>query len=307
MMQINELLQLGEPDIHGGIAIFPVYPRRRPLATFCTLDQALELGLQVREVDEWGSVPVLLVDNPLEHNVLLYDSEGLTGAKQDRVLNLSVLVAAGTTVHVPVSCVEQGRWHRRSWTFGSSGHTAHPSLRRCKGLALQKSPLAPGVAQRAVWKEVDRTTAALDIESPTRALSDSFHTLEAMLDEHAQFFPLKQGQSGALLAFDTDLCLDYVSRPDAFQNLWPKVLRGYLLDAIGAIDSPPPNPVVASRFATMLANADIERTASAGIGEDVRLHGDEVFGRGLELQGELLQLSAFRCGRLSGIGSDLAA
>ena len=38
-------------------------------------------------------------------------------------------------------------------------------------------------------------------------------------------------QSGALLALGDKLCLDYVSRPEAFARLYPKLLEGYLLDA----------------------------------------------------------------------------
>ena len=44
-------------------------------------------------------------DRPL----LLLDGEELIGAKQDRILNTTVLVAAHTEVTIPVSCVEQGR------------------------------------------------------------------------------------------------------------------------------------------------------------------------------------------------------
>ena len=41
-------------------------------------------------------MPELGVDNPLEHNVLLYDGEELVGAKQNRILDLTVLVGAKT-------------------------------------------------------------------------------------------------------------------------------------------------------------------------------------------------------------------
>ena len=40
-------------------------------------------------------------------------------------------------------------------------------------------------------------------------------------------------------------------------------------------------------------NAEQTRQPSAGLGEDVRLRGERVIGSGLELDGEVLQLSAF--------------
>ena len=57
-----------------------------------------------------GSVPDLLVENRGDVRVLFLEGEELIGAKQNRILNTSVLVAAHTKVKIPVSCVERGRW-----------------------------------------------------------------------------------------------------------------------------------------------------------------------------------------------------
>ncbi len=43
-----------------------------------------------------------------------------------------------------------------------------------------------------------------------------------------------------------------------------------------------------------VARAEQTRRPSAGLGEDVRLRGTGVIGSGLELEGELIQLSAYR-------------
>jgi hypothetical protein len=43
-----------------------------------------------------------------------------------------------------------------------------------------------------------------------------------------------------------------------------------------------------------VADAEQSRQPSVGVGEDVRLRGEQVIGSGLELDGELIQLSAFR-------------
>jgi len=48
-----------------------------------------------------------------------------------------------------------------------------------------------------------------------------------------------------------------------------------------------------SRLVDDVAAARATRGPSAGLGDDLRLRGDGVIGSGLELDGELLQLSAF--------------
>ncbi len=96
-----------------------------------------------------------------------------------------------------------------------------------------------------------------------------------------------------MLAIGDDLCLDTVSRPDAFALLWPKLRAGYLLDALERLDQQPADGERIAGFVDEIADAVVTRGPSAGLGEDVRLRGPGVIGSGLELDGECIQLSAF--------------
>src|SRR5437763_7568500 len=142
----NDTLQLGDPVEHRGIVIAPLFPRHDPVAEYLTLEEALPLGFRVTEIDAAGSIPELLASNPLDTPVLLYDGEELLGAKQNRILNVTVLVPARSETKIPVSCVEEGRWSARSAHFAPSAHTAYPELRRRKAVQLSFAPLEPGVA-----------------------------------------------------------------------------------------------------------------------------------------------------------------
>jgi hypothetical protein len=64
----------------------------------------------VEESTEDGSVPNLRVINRGDGPLLIPEGEILVGGKQNRVVNVTVLVAAGATFTLPVNCVEQGRW-----------------------------------------------------------------------------------------------------------------------------------------------------------------------------------------------------
>ena len=62
---------------------------------YLTLDEALATGLSsVTEISESGSVPELLVKRGSPKPVLILDGEELVGAKQNRIVNLTILVAA---------------------------------------------------------------------------------------------------------------------------------------------------------------------------------------------------------------------
>ena len=297
---IENTIQLGDPVEHRGITIAPLFPRTDPRADYVTLEEALPLGFRITEVDAAGSVPELLAFNPLDKAVLLYDGEELLGAKQNRILNVTVLAAPRSETRIPVSCVEQGRWHARSASFDLAPHAAYPDLRRRKAEQLSAEPLARGLAQSAVWEEVAAKASRHHVHSPTGAAADIYSKREATLATLRRAFPLVAGQSGALLALGGDqLCLDQLSRPEAFTRLYPKLLDGYLLDALEHLDGEPSNSDRLAAFLTSAAAAPVRRSHSAGLGDDLRFAGAGVVGSGLALDGELLQLSAFTTARRS--------
>jgi hypothetical protein len=238
-------------------------------------------------------VPELAVANPLGEQVLLYDGEELVGAKQNRILNVTVLVGAHATLPIPVSCVEQGRWYRESTLFGSAGHVSHAHLRRRKAETLAARPLARGVAQTEVWDEVSDKAVRMHVDSPTGANRDTFEQHRDRLRALEDAYPSQPGQCGAVLALGDAICLDLVSRPDAFASLWPKLRAGYLLDGLEHLDREATTEERVRAFFAATFEANASRGPSAGLGEDLRIRGQRLVGSGLELCGELIQLSAF--------------
>lgn len=68
---------------------------------------ALEDGtLTVKEISDSGKVNKLIVQNKGDKRVLLLDGEELIGAKQNRILNTTILIEANVTQKIPISCVE---------------------------------------------------------------------------------------------------------------------------------------------------------------------------------------------------------
>jgi ARG/rhodanese/phosphatase superfamily protein len=291
---IQNLTQIGEPAEHRGIVVAPLFPRRDPGAAYVTLDEALAGGLRIAETSESGSVPELVVENPLAQRVLLYDGEELVGAKQNRILNVSVLVEAKSALTIPVSCVEQGRWRRESAHFLAGSHISHAELRRRKAETQAGRPLARGVAQSEVWDAVQEKATRMSVHSATGASRDLYRHYERDVQALEGAFPAQPGQCGAILAIGGDLCLDLVSRPEAFARLWPKLRAGYLLDALERLDGKPMAQAEIEAFVAGVDGSLQSRQPSAGLGEDVRLRGARVLGSGLELEGELIQLSVFR-------------
>src|SRR5260221_9377084 len=126
-------LSIGAPQGHANMQVYPVRMKNGHQRGYQTLDEAMNAKtVEVTEVSEGGSVPTLEVRNRGTMPVLLVVGEELVGAKQNRVLNTSLLVAAQSDLRIPVSCVEQERWSYRSRQFSSSSTSSHIRLRRAQ-------------------------------------------------------------------------------------------------------------------------------------------------------------------------------
>src|SRR4051794_34837622 len=129
MVSLPEV-RVGTPLSHESLTVFPLFTESASRVDYLLADEAIAAGtVAVEEIGEAGSVPNLLVSNEGDTRVLFMEGEELRGAKQNRVLNTSVLVAARSKTTIPVSCVEQGRWRYRTRQFGSSGSHSSSKLR----------------------------------------------------------------------------------------------------------------------------------------------------------------------------------
>mgnify|MGYP005991816037 CR=1 FL=1 len=286
--------QLGDTITYRGISVTPIFPARDPICEYVSYTHAVTEGFSVKEVSESGSVGQVIADNPTGSRVLLYDGEEVRGAKQDRIVNVAVLVEAGSKTHIPVSCVEQGRWRRESEAFRPSDRMPSPKVRQSKAERLTESPLEVGLAQSAVWDAVSMKQREHRFASATCKHGDLIDHERPRLKEFVDSFPIQPGQTG--MVFGTNgkiVAVDFVSRPDVYRDLHEALLTGYMLDAISHVDRDAPHSGAAREFMEALSRAQHRSGPAAGLGTDVRIVGKGVVGSALTLDGETLQLTAF--------------
>lgn len=287
-------LTVGEPDVAGALAVFPVFGPA-PRLEYVSYAEAAAAGAAVTELPEGASVNTLLVRNPLPVPFLLYEGEELKGAQQDRTVDAAVLVAAGSTLKVAVSCVEHGRWDgsRHTEAFAPSQHAAFPALRAAKSRQMRsrlEAGLEPRADQHEVWQTVADRSGALAAPSATGAMGDAFEHRRDEVESLRAAVHRRDGQLGALVAIGGRfVVLDMVSRPDVFAALHAPLVNGYALDAIGREPGRVPPVVVAEALLAEIAAEPASHAPSAGLGETVHSRS----GTGLACDGELIQLSAF--------------
>ena len=294
-------LRIGAPQASGPLLMFPLLKDRPDQPDYLTLDEALANGTaRVEEVGEAGSVPELLFRNDGEKPVLLLDGEELVGAKQNRVLNLSILAPAHAETKIPVSCVEAHRWGYRSRHFGSSDRAFYASGRAAK-MAQVSASLATGRSRRsdqhAIWEDIAATSSRLRVQSDTGAMADIYEQRRAGVDGHVQRLAAQAGQVGALFAIgDRIVGLDLFDSSATYAKLAPKLVRSYALDAVDLEESTQDRRAAIAdveAFLQRLEAADAESFPAVGLGEDLRAKGDRIGAAALVHNGAAVHLCAF--------------
>jgi len=297
----------------GRLDVVPLATTEMVKARYVLLDEAIGRGrLMVTEVNEQGSVPYLQAVNKGPWPVLIFDGEELVGAKQNRITNATILVAVGKTV-LPVSCVEQGRWSRRSHAFTAGAYTSQPGLRSRKERQVRERMQAAGplavspkqyerasarmADQGAVWNMVEDYSRSVDARSSTGALSDAYRAREDDVETLLAALRPVPGMVGASVFLDGRfLCLDVLRPQERFAQLFAKLARGYAFEAVAhpARRRRSVDPEAETlRLLADLMEADVRTGPAVDLGEDLRLETARHSGAGLSWDGEVLQLSVF--------------
>ncbi len=269
-------IRVSDPIRHEGLAVFPLFAEPSHGVDYDLSDEAINKGtVTVEEVSEAGSVPDLSVENKGDLRVLFIEGEELIGAKQNRILNTSVLIAAHTKSKIPVSCVEAGRWGYKSRKFGSGGTHSPSMLRRVLKASVSKSVRAKRghlSDQGAVWKEVARQQKALGAFSGTSAMSDTFETHRKRLDEFREKLHYVEGAVGAAVAVGGKVvAIDLFDKPTTCGRVWNRLLSGAILDALEVEQAEKQGERAdVERALTGLSNLSWEPAEPIGEGEEYR-------------------------------------
>jgi hypothetical protein len=296
-----DTLKQGGKQNHQNLTLIPLLAPSEGGPDYLTLEEGISQGLvTITEISTGGSVPELKLVNKSPDKVLVVDGEELMGAKQNRVVNASFLIAGNFEVVIPVSCVEQGRWSYRSAMFSYGEKVMPPSIRKEKQKKVAES-LLRGAGYRSdqgeIWNELAAKQARMSIHSQTGAMADLFEGQKNRLSEYLKAFHLVDSQVGALFAINGKVAgLECFGHWQTFSKFFKKLIQSYALDAIDVPGEPKEDRVPAEdirRFMEGIQNAPRKSYPSLGLGENIRAEGPFVSGAALVYNETVFHLSAF--------------
>jgi O-acetyl-ADP-ribose deacetylase (regulator of RNase III) len=298
-------LHVGTPLSFQALTLIPVYASRpAPAVAYETFATALTGKRAVVTEVGGGSVPELSVKQSGTLPVLLLDGDQLIGGRQNRVLNTTLLVPVGIDFVVPVSCVEQGRWHQTRADFGS-GEIVPPSLRYRKHSTVSDS-YRRGMRARAdqgeVWRSVSDTLHRTSSYSPTSDLDEAYQSMGLRIEEaRMRLGAVPTGAVGVVAVIEGQArAADLFDKPETLAEFWPRLVRSYALEAV---NGGPTDEAIAAAAAQALLEAGVQASSSAtafpahGLGEDVRVTAPDVQGAALVHAGVAIHVVLFGTGR----------
>jgi hypothetical protein len=206
---------------------------------------------------EGASVNELALVNSSGKKLLLIAGEVIVGGKQDRIVQEDrIIPAVKVPIALSVFCVEHGRWTPRAVShagggggasagrgiaspvvaadapekFSSLGAVAHPKLR---GAAQDKKQ------QSEVWKEVSANNQKLGTRTGTDTYQEVYANKEvgAQMDDYIKALEkevLQPSVVGVVVARNGQpIWADVFATPTLFAHYWPKLLKSYVVDALG--------------------------------------------------------------------------
>jgi len=275
-MIFSEETQVGEAVRYDSLSVFPLFGKSGIAVDYLLSDEAIRSGqVTVEEIDQAGSVPDLMVENKGDVRVLFLEGEELVGAKQNRILNTSILVAAGSKIKIPVSCVEQGRWRYRSQRFRSSGSHSPSKLRYALKASVARSAKEKRghrSDQSKVWEEVERQQRSFGVCSETVAMSDTFDSHREKIARFQNDLRYVDGALGMIVAVGAKVvALDMFDRPSTCRKVWNRLLTGFAIDALeGEQCRKPLESIDAKTLLDVFDNASWEQVETVGEGEERR-------------------------------------
>lgn len=315
-------LKFGEIKEFKNITVIPIFKEISGGPEYITMQEAMSRNfLKIGEIGKGGSVPELAAENIGDVSVLLLDGEELVGAKQNRVLNTTILIGASSKVTIPVSCVEAHRWSSVSEHFSNSDSMLNYDIRKEKSFDVSNSLRSSGEYrsdQGKVWNRIDEMAADLKVKSGTGAMKDVFNSVEEQLEEYIKNFNIVPEQKGLFVFIDGKIAgFDVLSLSSAYGKIHSKLIKSYSMDAIRSdsarremlnnkndkTKSLDISVEQAKYFIEEIKDCNETKFKSAGLGYDYRYEGEFCVGSALLVEDYAIHMAFFKNSKTDKIGN----
>ena len=171
-----------EPIYLGGLKLYPVtYEKNLSNKNINFIDDSFDKSeIEAFETSSEGVVTQIGVKNNSQSYVMILDGEGISGAKQNRISQTTIVLNPFSETIIPVNCIERGRWsYSAGRNFNKSDYSISPKMRDRKAEILKNKENHR--LQGAIWDEIDELSGKFNTRSVTDDLKFLIMHLEKII------------------------------------------------------------------------------------------------------------------------------
>lgn len=290
-------IELLESQKYENVEAIPIKSDFFGKKDFLTLKKGYEMNLvEIKELDH-STVNTVSCKNDSVAPLILIDGDEITGAMQNRIINDTLLIPAKSTVNIPVSCTEHGRWHTRgegeaSRTFKPSLYSANHSTRSRKSRASYEERDYQG----EVWDSISEFESRSNFKSMTSALNDSYENLKDKQNDYLSKFHIEDGQNGVIFIVNGEIKgLELFYNHSIYKQYHEKLCRSYIIEAIvekKSVDNI--NRLELMKVLENISHSEFKSKKSIGLGDNVKFSNDFGSGSSLVWEDELIHMTFFK-------------
>jgi hypothetical protein len=290
------------PVIRQNLAYYYLYAEKDPGGgDFLTLSEGVKDGSVKITEAERESVQTLLVSNTSKRPLFLHLGEVVSGGKQDRTLQTSLVVPPGVKeMPIPSFCVEQSRWSGGK-TFGASNYIA-PSPVTGGNVSRQQGQVWESVRGN---KAIMRSNAAVTQPSETSSLheelsGEEFKKAQDKYTEGIKIPPPRSVPVGMAYAINGEFrSLNVYNSGSLFKALHEMLVQSAAAEALATPkpEGKMPAPPKVKELATFIANAWDGKKHVEKLGhqnEFTRIEGDKTWVAELRYKDQLVHSQVLR-------------
>jgi len=290
-------LRLAPSQAIGALEIHPVLLAGDAGVSYLLLHEALASKAIVVEETANGTVNELIARNVGDRPVLILEGESVMGAKQNRLITIDMLIAAGAYVTVQVGCVEQGRWDVTQKPFVSAEMAVEPDLRRSARAGMS------GVGkpdQGTLWRMIAHKLGSSRTDSETNDYFGKMRHFRERVSGLTEALAKSPGQVGLLATrYGRLVGFDVLGHPDTWDAMRKRLSDSYALGSLDDDDdtlAAGPQRTAAEWLDTIAAARPLAATTE-GLGTRFTLDHESLVGGGLWHEGRIVHLAAFEFAR----------
>lgn len=293
------------------ITIIPLALNSEPKINYISLAEAIKTGnFEIKESSAEGIVQTISAVNNTHDYVLIVEGEELIGAKQNRIINTTILLKPQSITNIPVSCIEQGRWRFTTEKFRPRERIVDYELRKKTHETVYFNLKASGSYrsdQSEIWNTISKKFFREKINSPTQSYSDFLdeytdrYNIDNLIDYFDREFVRKYECNGLAVLINSQVkMIEYFSSKRFFKNFALNLIKGLVINYSEISKKSPvifDNVIELKKFLNLIMEneTNFEKYKPIGIGEEYRFsnHNLKLNASSLVFENELIHFVAY--------------